>query len=179
MSDLAGPTNPPRCCSLLPVPVASTGNSLDSARPSRANGKHNLESSIFRSYVVFFSTVALKSGPASPLLSSNKWQQKSITSIAETHSRTFGPNFSDLIQTFERTTRKPTGDEDELRRIRVSAITLNSLWAEVITGSNRDVSRYCVGGWLADLFCLLFPSKSLFAVRTDPFPYWMGFSPQT
>ena len=85
--------------------------------------------------------------------SSSGRQQKSITFIAENHSQPFDSYVSDLIQTFERTTRKPTGDE--LRRIRVSAKDSTSFWNEVIMGSDWDVSRYRVGEWLVDLLCLI------------------------
>ncbi|KAI9444050.1 hypothetical protein H4582DRAFT_1918931, partial [Lactarius indigo] len=67
-------------------------------------------------------------------------KQKSLTFITEDDSRPFSAYFSDLIQAFEKTTRKPTGDE--LRRIEV----LDPDW---------DVSRYRVGEWLVDVFCLI------------------------
>jgi len=85
--------------------------------------------------------------------SSSERRQKSITFIAENHSQPFGSYFSDLIQTFERTTRKPTGDE--LRRIRVSAKDFTSYRNEAIMDSDWDVSRYRVGEWLVDLLCLI------------------------
>jgi hypothetical protein len=79
--------------------------------------------------------------------------EKSLTFIAENHSQSFGSYFSDLIQTFERTTRKPTGDE--LRRIKVSAKEFSSFRDEVIMNPEWGVSRYHVGEWLVDLFCLI------------------------
>jgi hypothetical protein len=85
--------------------------------------------------------------------SSSERRQKSITFIADNHSQPFNSYFSDLIQTFERTTRKPTGDE--LRRIRVSAKDFTSFWDHVIKDSDWNVSRYRVGEWLVDLLCLI------------------------
>jgi hypothetical protein len=85
--------------------------------------------------------------------SSSERRQKGITFIAGNHSHPFGSYFSDLIQTFERTARKPTGDE--LRRIRVSAIDFTSFRNDAIADSDWDVSRYRVGEWLVDLLCLI------------------------
>lgn len=85
--------------------------------------------------------------------SSSERRQKSITFITENHSQPFDAYFTGLIQTFERTARKPTGDE--LRRIRVSAKDFSSFWNEIIMDSDWDVSRYRVGEWLVDLLCLI------------------------
>ena len=85
--------------------------------------------------------------------SSSGRRQKSITFIAENHSQPFDSYFSDLIQTFERTTRKPTGDE--LRRIKVSAKDFTLFWNVVVMDSDWDVSCYRVGEWLVDLLCLI------------------------
>jgi hypothetical protein len=85
--------------------------------------------------------------------SSSERQPKSITFIAENHSQPFDSYFSELIQTFERTARKPTGDE--LRRIKVSAKRFMSFRNQVVIDSNWDVSRYRVGEWLVDLLCLI------------------------
>ncbi|KAI0250894.1 hypothetical protein BJV78DRAFT_1275616 [Lactifluus subvellereus] len=80
-------------------------------------------------------------------------QQKSIIFIAENRSQRFESYFSDLIQTFERTTRKPTGDE--LRRIKVSAAQFGSFQNTVVLDPDWNVSRYRVGEWLVDLLCLI------------------------
>jgi hypothetical protein len=85
--------------------------------------------------------------------SSSERRQKSITFIADNHSQPFSSYFSDLIQTFERTTRKPTGDE--LHRIRVSAKDFTAFWTGAIMDSDWDISRYRVGEWLVDLLCLI------------------------
>ena len=80
-------------------------------------------------------------------------QQRSITFIAENRSQHFDSYFSDLIQTFERTTRKPTGDE--LRRIKVSASQFGSFQNTIVLDPDWEVSRYRVGEWLVDLLCLI------------------------
>ena len=87
------------------------------------------------------------------LISSSERQEKSITFIAENHSQPFESYFSNLIQAFERTTRKPTGDE--LRRIKVSAKEFSVFRDEVIVNSDWDVSWYRIGEWLVDLLCLI------------------------
>ena len=80
-------------------------------------------------------------------------QQKRLSFVSEQHTRPFDSYFSDLIQTFQRTTRKPTGDE--LRRIKVSATDFGSFRDKVVLNPEWDVSRYRVGEWLVDLLCLI------------------------
>ncbi|KAH9054520.1 hypothetical protein EDB87DRAFT_1701985 [Lactarius vividus] len=80
-------------------------------------------------------------------------QQKSLTFIAENHTQPFASYFSDLVQTFETTTRKPTGDE--LSGIKVSAARFEPFWDKLLSASDWKVSRYRVGEWLVGLLCLL------------------------
>ena len=80
-------------------------------------------------------------------------QQMKLTFVSEQHTRPFNSYFSDLIDTFQRTTRKPTGDE--LRRIKVSATDFESFRDKVFLNPEWDVSRYRVGEWLVDLLCLI------------------------
>ena len=80
-------------------------------------------------------------------------QQKTLTFIADNHTRPFSSYFSGLIQTFERTMRKPTGDE--LSSIKVSAAQFRPFWDKVLSASNWHVSRYRAGVWLVDLLCLI------------------------
>jgi hypothetical protein len=80
-------------------------------------------------------------------------QQKRLAFVSDQHTQPFDSYFSDLIQTFERTTRKPAGDE--LRRIKVSATDFGSFRDEVVLNPEWDVSRYRIGEWLVDLLCLI------------------------
>ena len=80
-------------------------------------------------------------------------KEKSLTFITEHDSQPFNVYFSDMIQTFERTTRKPTGDE--LRRIKISAEQYGVFKHKLTVGRDWDVSRYRVGEWLVDVFCLI------------------------
>ena len=80
--------------------------------------------------------------------------QKSFTFITEDHTRPFDSYFSELVQTFERTVKKPTGEE--LRRIKVSAAQFGTFQENVVAvRSEWDVSRYRAGEWLVDLLCLI------------------------
>ena len=80
-------------------------------------------------------------------------QQKTLTFITENHTQPFASYFTNLIQTFEKTTRKPTGDE--LTGINVSAAQFGPFWHKVLSLSDWKVSRYRVGEWLVDLLCLI------------------------
>ena len=73
--------------------------------------------------------------------------------ITTTPAQPFTSYFSDLIQGFVKTTRKPTGDE--LRSIKVSATTFESFRTKTTVDPNWNVSRYRVGEWLVDLLCLI------------------------
>lgn len=80
--------------------------------------------------------------------------QKSLTFITENHTRPFESYFSDLVQTFERTVKKPTGEE--LRRIKVSAARFETFQDDMALHADwNDVSRYRAGEWLVDLLCLI------------------------
>ena len=80
-------------------------------------------------------------------------KEKSLTFITEHDSQPFNVYFADLIQTFEKTTRKPTGDE--LRRIKVSAKQFGVFKDKVIVDPDWGMSRYRLGEWLVDVFCLI------------------------
>ena len=80
-------------------------------------------------------------------------QQKSLTFITEDPTRPFGSYFSDLVYTFQKTTRKPIGEE--LRRIKVSAAQFESFKDDVILHPEWNLSRYRAGEWLVDLLCLI------------------------
>lgn len=86
------------------------------------------------------------------ITSSSERRKKSLTFITDDHTQPFSSYFFDLIQRFERATRKPGGSD--LRRIEVSAADLLHR-SKVIQDSNWDVSRYRVGEWLVDLLCLI------------------------
>lgn len=79
--------------------------------------------------------------------------QKSLTFITENHTLSFSSYFSDLVQTFETTAKKPTGGE--LHRIKVSATQFGTFKDNVALHSEWNMSRYRAGEWLVDLLCLI------------------------
>ena len=85
--------------------------------------------------------------------SSSERQQKTLVFVSDGDGRPVSPHFSDLIHTFERASRKPTGDE--LRGISVSACTFPSFVQQFLSSPDWAVSRFRAGEWLADLLCLI------------------------
>ncbi|KZT12556.1 uncharacterized protein LAESUDRAFT_753628 [Laetiporus sulphureus 93-53] len=87
-------------------------------------------------------------------------QRKTITSSAQRYLRSlcfvardnhdnYAAYFTDLVQTFERTTRKPTGDK--LSMTTVKAVDYETFANNVI----QDISAFRAGEWLVDLLCLI------------------------
>ena len=87
------------------------------------------------------------------ITSSSERQQKTLLFVTDDHRRPFSSHFSDLISAFEKTSRKPTGDE--LKSIIVSAQRFPSFTREFISSPDWPVSRFRAGEWLADLLCLI------------------------
>jgi hypothetical protein len=59
-----------------------------------------------------------------------------------------------MIETFERTTKKPTGDK--LSTLQVSAMAFDSFMANFSPGAEwNNTSIFKVGEWVADIFCLI------------------------
>lgn len=79
--------------------------------------------------------------------------QKSLTFITEDHTRPFESYFTDLVQTFERTAKKPT--DEELHSIQVSATQFETFLDNVALRLDWNVSRYRAGEWLVDFLCLI------------------------
>ena len=87
------------------------------------------------------------------ITSSSERQQKTLVFVTSDDRRPFSSHFSDIIHTFERASRKPTGDE--LRGISVSARTFPSFAQQFLSSLDWSVSRFGAGEWLADLLCLI------------------------
>ncbi|KAI9462918.1 hypothetical protein BJY52DRAFT_1221931 [Lactarius psammicola] len=87
------------------------------------------------------------------ITSSSQRQQKTLMFVTDDHRRPFSTHFSDIIWAFEKTSRKPTGDE--LKSIVVSARPFASFTQEFLSSSDWPVSRFRAGEWLADLLCLI------------------------
>lgn len=85
--------------------------------------------------------------------SSSKRQPKTLVFVTDRDYLSFASHFSNIIQTFEQTTKKPTGDE--LRSIHVSAIAFDSVIAELATEKEWSVTCFRAGEWLVDCLCLI------------------------
>jgi hypothetical protein len=86
------------------------------------------------------------------ITSSSKRHPKMLVFVTDRNHQSFASHFSGMIEKFERTTQKPTGDE--LTSIRVSAITFDSITTELAADQWR-VSRFRAGEWLVDCLCLI------------------------
>jgi hypothetical protein len=87
------------------------------------------------------------------ITSSSERQRKTLVFVTDDDQRPFSYHFSDIIHTFERASRKPTGDE--LRSIAVSARTFPSFAQQFFCSPDWPVSHFRAGEWLADLLCLI------------------------
>ncbi|KAI9443938.1 hypothetical protein H4582DRAFT_1807523, partial [Lactarius indigo] len=123
------------------------GKHIPNARPTQHNSLLDCHADVWTRFPV------LPAVKRRTITSLSERQQKTLTFIAENHTRPFASYFSDLVQTFERTTRKPTGDE--LSGIKVTAAQFRPFWEEVLSASDWKVSRYRIGEWLVDLLCLI------------------------
>ena len=87
------------------------------------------------------------------ITSSSERKQKTLVFVTNGDGHLFSSHFADLIYTFERASRKPTGDE--LRSVSVSARNFPSFSYQFRSNPDWPVSRFRAGEWLADLLCLI------------------------
>ncbi|KAH8980307.1 hypothetical protein EDB92DRAFT_1937150 [Lactarius akahatsu] len=87
------------------------------------------------------------------ITSSSQRQRKTLVFVTDDHRRPFSSHFSDIISAFEKTSRKPTGDE--LKSIVVSARPFPSFTQQFLSSPDWPVTRFRAGEWLADLLCLI------------------------
>lgn len=80
-------------------------------------------------------------------------QKKTLLFVTNYDHHRFAPRFGDMIEAFERATRKPTGNE--LRGILVSAVTFDNWIAGILSGARREATRFRAGEWLVDFLCLI------------------------
>ncbi|KAI9455147.1 hypothetical protein BJY52DRAFT_1188514 [Lactarius psammicola] len=85
--------------------------------------------------------------------SSSERQQRTLTFVTDDDQRPFSLYFSEMIRSFTKTSRKPTGDV--LKGITVSARTFTSFARAFLSSPEWPVSRFRAGEWLADLLCLI------------------------
>ena len=87
------------------------------------------------------------------ITSSSQRERKTLVFVTDDHRRPFSSHFSDMISAFEKTSRKPTGDE--LNSIIVSARPFAFFTQEFLSSADWPASRFRAGEWLADLLCLI------------------------
>jgi hypothetical protein len=87
------------------------------------------------------------------ITTSSQRHPKSITFITNRDHDAFAPHFNDLISTFERTTRKPTGTE--LKSIVVKTLEFNRSLIDLGQDCDWSVSCFKAGEWLVDILCLI------------------------
>ena len=95
-------------------------------------------------------------------------QRETISSLTLRSARTlvfvthhdyqpYAPHFTDMILSFERVTKKPTGDI--LKSVQVSAASFSVFAAELCSDGDGarpwNVSAYRTGEWLAEFLCLI------------------------
>ena len=79
--------------------------------------------------------------------------QRTLVFVTDRNFDMFAPHFADMIYTFERTTKKPTGDV--LKSIKVSSASFNVFTQELCGAKPWNVSRYRAGEWIVDFLCLI------------------------
>ncbi|KAG2340343.1 hypothetical protein BDR05DRAFT_889963 [Suillus weaverae] len=87
------------------------------------------------------------------ITSSSKRCQRTLVFITEQDQHRFVPHFHDLISTFERTSKKPTGNL--LKRIDVSSTTYSAFCNSHLRGAEWNISKFRAGEWLAEFLCLI------------------------
>jgi hypothetical protein len=87
------------------------------------------------------------------ITSSSERHRKTLIFVTDEDQRPFSSYFSDMIRSFMKTSRKPTGDV--LKGITVTAQTFTSFARACLSSPEWPVSRFRAGEWLADLLCLI------------------------
>ncbi|KAH9017733.1 hypothetical protein EDB84DRAFT_1422808 [Lactarius hengduanensis] len=87
------------------------------------------------------------------ITSSSQRQRRTLTFITDDDQYPFTFYFSEMVRSFTKTSRKPTGDV--LKHITVSARTFPSFAGAFLSSPEWPVSRFRAGEWLVDLLCLI------------------------
>src|SRR6266404_2085460 len=87
------------------------------------------------------------------ITSSSVRQPRTLTFVTEDDELPFSSYFSEMIRSFTKISRKPTGDV--LKGIIVSAWTFASFSQAFLSNMEWAASRFRAGEWLADLLCLI------------------------
>ncbi|KAG2347680.1 hypothetical protein BDR05DRAFT_927599 [Suillus weaverae] len=87
------------------------------------------------------------------ITSSSKRCQRTLIFVTDLDHHTFVSHFHDLVLTFERMSKKPTGNL--LKRITVSAMAHSTFHHGHLDGAEWSVSKFRAGEWLAEFLCLI------------------------
>ncbi|KAH8977860.1 hypothetical protein EDB86DRAFT_3157188 [Lactarius hatsudake] len=87
------------------------------------------------------------------ITSSSQRQRRSLAFITDDDQYPFAFYFSEMVRSFTKTSRKPTGDV--LKHITVSARTFASFAGDFLSSPKWPISRFRAGEWLVDLLCLI------------------------
>ncbi|KIJ13989.1 hypothetical protein PAXINDRAFT_100354 [Paxillus involutus ATCC 200175] len=85
--------------------------------------------------------------------SSSLRSPRTLVFVTDRDFAMFASHFAEMIHTFERATKKPTGDV--LKSIRVSAASFAVFSNELCGGRPWNVSQYRAGEWVVDFLCLI------------------------
>ncbi|KAH7882014.1 hypothetical protein F5I97DRAFT_1939518 [Phlebopus sp. FC_14] len=85
--------------------------------------------------------------------SSSNRRSKKFLFVTDRDYQLFASHFSDLIDTFERATKKPTGDL--LKNLAIKAVSYPVFLNEFKRDNAWDVSRFRAGEWVVDFLCLI------------------------
>ena len=88
------------------------------------------------------------------IISSSDRCRRSILFVTDRDHNRYPAHFADMIGTFERTSKKPTGDK--LSTLHISATTFDSFLANYSPNAGwNDTSIFKVGEWVINLLCLI------------------------
>ena len=88
------------------------------------------------------------------IISSSDRRRRSILFVTDRDHTCYKPHFADMIETFERASKKPTGDR--LSMLHISATTFDSFVANFSPDAEwNDASIFNIGEWVVDLLCLI------------------------
>ncbi|KAI0250862.1 hypothetical protein BJV78DRAFT_1127282, partial [Lactifluus subvellereus] len=141
---------------ILDITHKPTGFTCQEWRPKSpsSRGKHTLHNCLIHCHVdvwSYFPVVPVAKLQA--ITFSRERRQKTLVFVTDDDQRSFSSHFSNIVHTFEWTSRKPTGKE--LKNISVSARTFPSFASQFLSSPDWPVSRFRAGEWLANLLCLI------------------------
>lgn len=88
------------------------------------------------------------------IISSSDRRRRSILFVTDRDHNRYQTQFTDMIETFERTSKKPTGDK--LSTLQVSATTFDDFATEFSPHAEWEkASLFQVGEWVVDMLCLI------------------------